>query len=193
MSIRINLLPYREAQRRDARRQFGVSVAASAGLALALMLAAHGVMTGYLLSQESRNTVIVSENTRLDGQIQEIKRLKSEIDALKARKGVIETLQTDRASAVQILDQMVRHTPEGVYLKSIKQMGIKVTVVGNAQSNELVATFMTNVNASKLLVNAKLVEIKAVDVGTRRLSEFTFTYDLQRQPAEAQAKATKRG
>ena len=100
MSVRINLLPYREAKRAEARRQMGVMAGGVAALGVVLVLLAHMVMSGYISSQETRNNFLVSENAALDKKIEEIKRLQGEIEALKARKSVIETLQFDRAAAV---------------------------------------------------------------------------------------------
>lgn len=184
MSIRINLLPYRAAQRRAARQQFSVLVALSAGLGLAALVATHGVIAGYILGQESRNAIIVAENKKLDEQIEDIKRLRAEIDALKARKTVIESLQSDRTAAAQVLDQMVRLAPDGVYLKGIKQQGLKVTVNGYAQSNQLVANFMSELGRSKYLGNPNLGEIKATKIDNRPLSEFTVTTELLRKTAD---------
>lgn len=180
MTNRINLLPYRDAKRKAANQQFGVMALLSGGLALALVLSAHGVTAGYLLAQDSRNDFISAENKGLDGQIEEIKQLKGEIDQLKARKDVIEMLQSDRASAVRILEQMVRLAPEGLYLKNIKQQGLKLTMTGLATSNEIVANFLGAIGSSQVLQKPELVEIKSSLVGTRRFSEFNLTAELIR-------------
>lgn len=192
MSTRINLLPYRSARRAAAKRQFGLMAAAAAGAGLAVVVAFHVAIAGYGLNQQSRNSIIVAENKVLNGKIEDITRLRAEIEALKSRKDVIETLQSDRSSTVQLLDQLVRLTPEGIYLKSIKQTGSKVSLVGYAQSNELVATFMLNLEASKFLNKPQLVEIKASTVGGRRLSEFNLTAELYKVKKEAESKDTKK-
>lgn len=192
MSTRINLLPYRAAQRQAARRQFGVLAAAAAGIGLAVIMAAHGVIAGYIQIQEAKNTAIAAENKKLDEQIEDIKRLRAEIDALKARKTVIESLQADRVAAAQILDQMVRLAPDGIYLKTLKQQGLKVTMSGYATTNDLVASFMLGLGDSKYLRGPALVEIKASNVGPRRLSEFTVTAELIRvQKAEDKKPGTQ--
>lgn len=183
MTKRINLLPYREAERKAANRQFGVMAIAAAGIGLALVLSAHGVTAGYILSQDSRNEIVTAENKKLDEQIEEIKRLKAEIDQMKARKGVIEILQSDRAVTVLVLEQMVRSVPDGIYLKSVKQEGSKLTINGMAVSNEMVATLMSAIEASGVLKKAELVEIKATMIGTRRFSEFNMTAEVARKIA----------
>lgn len=188
MSIRINLLPYREQKRGEARRQFTVLAAGVLGLAAAVVVLSHGIVAGYISVQETRNAFVTEENVKLDKKIDEIKGLQSEIEALKARKGVIETLQFERASAVQIMDQMVRLTPEGIYLKSLKQTGSTVNVTGYAMSNDLVSDYMIAVTGSKYLENPVLVEIKAAKEGERRVAEFSLNFSMAK-PKEVDAAA----
>lgn len=188
MSIRINLLPYREQKRGEARRQFAVLSAGVLGHAVAVVVLSHGIVAGYISVQETRNAYVMAENVKLDKKIEEIKGLQSEIEALKARKGVIETLQFERASAVQIMDQMVRLTPEGIYLKSLKQTGSKVNVTGYAMSNDLVSDYMVAITGSKYLENPVLVEIKAAKEGERRVAEFNLNFTIAK-PKEVEAAA----
>ena len=67
------------------------------------------------------------EIAKLDEQIKEIDKLRDQIQAVLARKQVVETLQANRSEAVHLLDQLVRQLPDGIYLKSVKQPGTKVT------------------------------------------------------------------
>jgi len=104
-----------------------------------------------------------------------------------SRKQVIETLQADRAQTVYLLEQLVRQTPDGVYLKSIKQTGYRVNLTGYAQSNARVSTLMRNLEASPHLENPSLVEIKVATVSGKRLSEFVMNVGIKRQQPEADA------
>ena len=83
---------------------------------------------------------------------------------------------------------MVKQMPEGVYLRSIKQDGTKVSLVGYAQSNARVSTLMRNIEASPWLEKPLLVEIKAVTVDKRRLNEFSLNASLKRDPVEVGGK-----
>jgi type IV pilus assembly protein PilN len=134
-----------------------------------------------------RNRFVKDENVKLDKEIEEIKKLKEEIQALLSRKQVIETLQADRAQTVYLLEQLVRQTPDGVYLRSIKQTGNKVNLSGYAQSNARVSTLMRNLEASPYLENPDLVEIKVANVNNKRLSEFIMNVSIKRQQSEADA------
>ena len=183
--IRINLLPWREARRKAHNLQFFILMGMVAGLAGSIVLLVHGYYATRISTQMERNRFLKEENKKLDKEIEEIKKLKEEIQALLSRKQVIETLQADRAQTVYLLEQLVRQTPDGVYLKSIKQNGNKVNLTGYAQSNARVSTLMRNLEASPYLENPDLVEIKVASVNNKRLSEFIMNVTIKRQQAEA--------
>src|SRR5258705_12045928 len=93
---------------------------------LLIVGAVHLAIAGYIAVQSDRNEFLKRENVRIDKEIEEIKKLKNEIAALLARKQIIERLQADRAQAVYLLQELVQQVPDGVYLKSIRQAGLKV-------------------------------------------------------------------
>ena len=188
--IRINLLPWREARRKAHNLQFFILMGMVAGLAASIVLLVHGYYATRISTQTERNRFLKDENAKLDKEIEEIKKLKEEIQALLSRKQVIETLQADRAQTVYLLEQLVRQTPDGVYLKSIKQTGYRVNLTGYAQSNARVSTLMRNLEASPHLENPSLVEIKVANVGGKRLSEFVMNVGIKRQQTEAEAAKT---
>ena len=185
--IRINLLPWREARRKAHNLQFFILMGMVAGLAASIVLLVHGYYATRISTQTERNRFLKDENAKLDKEIEEIKKLKEEIQALLSRKQVIETLQGDRAQTVYLLEQLVRQTPDGVYLKSIRQSGAKVNLTGYAQSNARVSTLMRNFEASPYLENPDLVEIKVANVNNKRLSEFMMNVSIKRLQTETEA------
>lgn len=185
--IRINLLPWREARRKAVNIQFYILIGMVAGLAASIVLLVHGYYATRIATQTERNRFLKDENDKLEKEIDEIKKLKEEIQALLSRKQVIETLQADRAQTVRLLDQLVRQTPDGVYLRSIKQAGAKVNLGGYAQSNARVSTLMRNLEASPYLEHPDLVEIRAATVNNKRLSEFTMNVQIKRQQTDSAA------
>ena len=185
--IRINLLPWREARRKAHNLQFYILMGMVAGLAASIVLLVHGYYATRISTQTERNRFLKDENAKLDKEIEEIKKLKEEIQALLSRKQVIETLQADRAQTVYLLEQLVRQTPDGVYLKSVKQTGYNVNLTGYAQSNARVSTLMRNLEASPYLENPALVEIKVANVNSKRLSEFVMNVSIKRQQPVADA------
>ncbi|HET7765936.1 MAG TPA: PilN domain-containing protein [Burkholderiales bacterium] len=189
--IRINLLPWREARRKAQRQHLGVLGGMVAVLGLLIVGAVHLTIAGYIAVQSERNEFLKKENVRLDKEIEEIKKLKTEIAALLARKQIIERLQADRAQAVYLLQELVQQVPDGVYLKSIKQTGLKVNLTGYSQSNARVSTLMRNFSGSPYLENPELVEIKAATVSNKRVSEFNMNVSVKRLGGEEAGKASK--
>jgi len=181
--IRINLLPHREQARQERQRQFVSLAIGLAVLGLAVVGLVHVIMASRIDNQEGRNQLLKSEIAKLDEQIKEIDKLREQTQALLARKQVVETLQTNRTEAVHLLDQMVRQLPDGIYLRSVKQVDTKVTMIGYAQSNARVSTLMRNIESSPWLQQPELVEIKSVVLPNTkdvRVNEFTLNFRVKR-------------
>ncbi len=166
MSYRINLLPHREIRREKQKKQF-LFIAGGTGVAAVLVALAVGFVISLQIDRQTeRNNLIREANARLDQQIRQIATLRADIEALKARQTAVETLQTDRTVPVHLLDELVRFTPQGTFLKSVSQKGREVTMIGVAQSNERVSDLLRNLSReSTWLERPLLVEIRAVPLG----------------------------
>ena len=182
--IRINLLPHRELKRGARQRQFYIQASMIVGLGVLIVFLVHSIISARISYQTDRNRYLEREIAILDAQIDEIKKLKEQIQVLLARKKVVESLQTDRAETVHLLDQLARQLPDGVYLKSVKETGNRVDLVGYAQTNARVSTLLRNIESTPWFESPNLVEIKAVTQGNTRLSEFNMNFLLTRAKQE---------
>ena len=182
--IRINLLPHREEKRKARQKQFAIlaGLAAAVGIAVAGLL--WFVFDTQIDNQKARNNYLTTEIAKLDKQIDEIKRIREETASLLSKKQVVEGLQSNRSEPVYLLDQLLRQLPEGLYLKSIKQTGAKISVTGYAQSNARVSAFMRNIEASPYLGSPNLIEIKSVILNTQRANEFILDFLIKRVVAD---------
>ena len=194
--IRINLLPHREIKRQARRRQFYILCGVVAGVGAAIVIAVGGVIQGQISAQKENNEFIKKENAKLDTEIKEIGKLREEIEGLKARQKAVEDLQGDRNLPVHVLDELVKNTPEGIYLRSIKQTGGRVSLSGLALNQAKVADYVRNLgNNSAWLANPELVEIRATTAAqgtqTRRLNDFTLNISIRRPKVEDPATAAK--
>ena len=188
--ILINLLPHREAARKRKREAFFASLGAAA---VAGGLIAGGTYIWFqaqISSQQSKNQLLQTEITRLEGQIKEISTLQQEIAALRARQQAVEDLQADRNLPVHLLNELVRQLPDGVYITTLKQENQVVTLTGSAQSNERVSELLRNtLYNSRWLEKPELVEIKSTSVAQRRLFDFSMRVSLKRPQAATAAAA----
>lgn len=198
MRIRINLLPHREARRERQKKTFYALTFLSFVAGIALVGLVWSVLQGYISGQQERNQYIENENRKLDVQIKEIATLRQEIEALRARQRAVEDLQADRNQPVYLMDELTKQTPEGIYLRAIKQEERKVNVAGWAASNERVSEFLRNLqNNSRYLERPELVEIKIAGQTPqnvqRRLFEFSLNFFLRPTPERAQRQQAARG
>lgn len=184
--IRINLLPHREEKRKQKKAAFValMVLGAIAGAGVVLMV---GTYNAHRISvQNERNRVIGSAIKDLDKKIVEIASLKQEIEALKARQQAVEDLQGDRNQPVYLMDELVKQTPQGVYLKSFKQDGQKVALNGYAQSQERVSELLRNLaGASPWLERPDLIEVRASTLpqgktAGKKVVEFSMTVGIKR-------------
>jgi type IV pilus assembly protein PilN len=182
--IRINLLPHREEAKKARREQFFVLAGLVSVLGLLVVFAGYTLIGGAISNQEAGNNYLKSEIALLDKDLDQIKRLKEQTQALLARKQVIESLQRDRGETVYLLSELVKQVPEGIYLKSLKQDGLKVNITGYAQSNARLSALMRNLEASPWLEAPQLIESKAVILNGRRINEFGMNFVLTRVQSE---------
>jgi len=184
--ISINLLPHREAAKKRRKETFQINMvlAALGGLLIAGLI--YWYFQVMIEGQQEKNNLLRSEIKVLEAQIKEIAGLEAEITALRARQKAVEDLQSDRNLPVHMLNELVRQLPDGVYISSIKQDGLLVTMQGTAQSNERISEMLRNLTeGTPWFSKPELMEIvaKTVDVTAkdkRRAAAFTLRFNLAR-------------
>jgi type IV pilus assembly protein PilN len=183
--IRINLLPHREAKRKLKKTAFIALMVLGAIAGGAVVLAVGGYNARHIAIQEKRNASLKVANLALDKQIAEIATLEQEIAALKARQQAVEDLQGDRNQPVYLFDELVKQTPQGLFLKSFRQEGQRVILTGSAQSQERVAELLRNLTSgSPWLEKPDLTEIRAVPLPQsktgKKIEDFTMSVAIKR-------------
>lgn len=184
--IRINLLPHREEKRKQKKAAFAALLVLCAIIGILVVLAVGGYNARRNAIQNERNGTIKGAIVQLDKRIVEIATLKQEIEALKARQQAVEDLQGDRNQPVYLLEELVRQTPQGVYLKSFKQEGQRVALNGIAQSQERVAELLRNLTTgSPWLELPQLGEVRSETLtGSKtgkKVGAFTLNVGIKRQ------------
>lgn len=182
----LNLLPWREEQRRERKRQFTRLLGLAGALGLVIVLAMFAVNSGRIALQDARNQLLSAEIAALDASLREIRHLKQQIEALEARRAAVARLQASRTLPVHLLDEVVNRVPQGVMLKSLKQSD-RLSLAGYAQSNGRVSELLRSLEAgADWLGQPELVEIKSASLGqgrdARRLFEFTIATSATDKP-----------
>ena len=189
----VNLLPYHAERRADKRKKVFMSLGGAA-VAGALLVFLGGMVIDHQTEEAQRiNSILTQKNAEMDKQIVEVNTLKKDIEDLLQRQQAVESLQNERNRPVQLLEELVRQVPEGVYLTSLKQDGDKFTISGVAQSNERVSDLLRNLSSVPWLDRAELGESVATTMTNnlkeqRRLINFTVRFQWK---AEAGAGAGK--
>jgi type IV pilus assembly protein PilN len=170
---RINLLPWREAERKRKRQEFGAAFALALVVAAVIAFGVRMQMQSAIDEQHARNQYLKDEIANLDKQITEILDLEQQKERLLARMQVIEQLERSRPEIVHVFDQLVKTTPDGIYLTSIKQTDRRIQIKGVAQSSTRVASYMRNLDASEWLADPSL-DILETKGSNDSGSEFTL-------------------
>jgi type IV pilus assembly protein PilN len=182
---RINLLAWREAQRKERKLAFTVALGAAAVCACVATIAVYLLYDGMIDAQESRNQMLQAQIKILDRQIEEINNLEQTKRQFIARMEIIEKLQRSRPEIVHVFDQIVKTLPDGVYLTSVTQSDDHLKFTGVAQSSTRVSAFMRNIDSSQWMRNPTLEVIQS-STGAFGSS---FTLDAQETAESAGADA----
>lgn len=172
---RINLLPWREDQRKERQQNFLVASAGAVLIGMVTIMLVSWTFDRFIRYQNQRNDILTREIALLDEKIEEIKGLERQKERLLARMEIIERLQKSRPEVVHLFDELVRTLPDGVYLTSLKQSNRRLEIKGVAESTTRVSAYMRNIDASEWLENPGLQVIETVEVGPRKKAEFGLT------------------
>ena len=175
---RINLLPWREQERKVRRREFMVALGGAAFAAVVFVLAGKLLYSSWIDSQSAKNNLLKKEIVKLDAQIADIQDLENRKQRLVARMEIIEKLQRKRPEIVHLFDELVKTVPEGIYLTQIKETGKKLEMKGVAQSSTRVSTFMRNIDASSWMDNPQLQVVETSKDSSTGGSSFTLSSDV---------------
>ncbi len=181
---RINLLPWREADRKKRQRDFGVAMGGGVVVAVAVVLAAIFAFSQMISNQEDRNRRLTDEVAELEKSIKEIDGLEAQKERLLARMEIISELQKSRPEIVHLFDELVRQLPEGVYLTGMKQTGASVEIRGVAQSSTRVSALMRRIDASEWLADPEVDRVETTTAGASRQAEFIVNLKQVRKDDE---------
>lgn len=178
---RINLLPWRAAERKERQKNFAIAALLAVVLGGLIMWLVNTGIQSRIDHQNARNQRLQQEIATLDEQIKEIRDLRLRKERLLARMAAIDDLQRARPEVVFLFDQMARIMPEGVYLTEFTQNGRNLLFKGVAESSTRVSALMRNIAASPTMADPRLQVVQSGQQqrgeavrGPGRRAEFTL-------------------
>ncbi len=184
---RINLLPWREALRKEKQQEYLTTLGFFALIAAVVVGGVHFYNNERIDYQKSRNAYLDEQIASLDKKIEEIRELEKQKERLLARMRAIEELQGNRPLIVHLFDEVVESIPDGVSLIELTQKDHKVTIDGVAQSNARVSSFMRNLDKAETLTNPQLDIVHASSDDATRVSNFTLRFDQVLPKSESES------
>ena len=183
---RINLLPWREEDRKRRQREFLVAMGGAFVGAVVVLGGLLFTFSQMIDTQSDRNARLTEEIAVLDKSITETDGLERQKERLLARMEIIEQLQRSRPEVVHLFDEMTRQLPEGVYLTGLKQTGSQVELKGVAQSSTRVSALMRNIDGSEWFADPDVQKVETTDKGPARQAEFTLALRQIRMDGETE-------
>ena len=172
---RINLLPWREAERKKRQQDFMVALGGAVMAAVGVIGLTWFMFEQMIDGQQARNQRLEAEIAELEKSITEIDSLERQKERLLARMEIIEQLQRSRPEIVHLFDEMVRQLPEGVHLTGMRQTGSRVEIRGVAQSSTRVSALMRQADQSDWLTDPSVTRVETTESGPARQAEFVVT------------------
>lgn len=145
---KINLLPWREEERAEKTKQFGLSALLTGIIGAVAVYAGVQFANGKVSHQQARNAFLQTEIDNLKKDLKEIEELESTKSNLLARMAIIQELQARRPQVVHTFQELAERVPDGVFMSSMKQERNVLSFEGKADSNARVSTLMRNLGAS---------------------------------------------
>ncbi|MFY8273915.1 PilN domain-containing protein [Pseudoalteromonas sp. SSDWG2] len=175
----INLLPWREAARKEAQQNFVTVLVVVVFAAFASMFALSMVYNAMIDGQNVRNNFLTKEIQILDKRIAEIRELDKKKESLQQRMRLIEELQSNRNLGTRIMDEVAKIVPSGVYFTTLERRGNAIQITGKSESNNRLSTMIRQVEGSYLLERASLQGIVAGEEDSRLLSDFNMQFSVK--------------
>ncbi|MBW2065835.1 MAG: PilN domain-containing protein [Deltaproteobacteria bacterium] len=178
--IKINLLPFREARKKEnIRRQITVYFLSTA-LLMTVMVYYFIQLNSTIGSLKKEEENVRAELKRYQNTINKIRQLEKKIKEINAKLNVIKELEKNKTGPVHLLEEITYAVPKDkLWLNSLKESGGKLTLSGTAMDNETVALFMTNLEKSEYINSVELQSTRMRSLPQYRLNVSDFVLECR--------------
>lgn len=192
--IRINLLPFRAARKKENIRRQLTIFALTVVFALVVMAYYFMKLSSTLSDREKEEQQIKVELAGYKKTIERINNLEKKIAEIRKKLDVIKDLEKKKTGPVLLLDQIAMAVPkEKLWLTSFVEKKGKLTLNGTAMDNETVAVFMTNLENAELITAVDLKSTRLRSLPKYKLSVSDFSLECTTYAFKEEKKAKKTG
>jgi type IV pilus assembly protein PilN len=192
--IRINLLPYRAARKKEnIRYQVNVFIGSVVCLLL-LIFWYNSLLNGNIADLNSEISTTREQVAKYQAINKEIAEIKSTLALIEKKIEVITALERDRKAPVQNLDGIYQLLVEKrMWYSQIEEKGDNIKISGVAIDNQTVADYMTRIEKSERFQNVRLAAIKQYKLqGKEDVSLKQFDVNFQKKPTPKSAAEVKK-
>lgn len=192
--IRINLLPFRAARKKEnIRRQLTIFVLSVVFL-FVVMAYYYMKLSSTLSNLKKEEQQISVELAGYKKTIARINSLEKKIAEIRKKLDVIKDLEKKKTGPVLLLDQIAMAVPkEKLWLTSLDEKKGKLTLNGTAMDNETVAVFMTNLENSELITSVDLKSTRLRSLPKYKLSVSDFSLECTTYAFKEEKKSAPKG
>jgi type IV pilus assembly protein PilN len=179
--IKINLLPYREKEKKENIVQQIVIVTGSFIFFILVLVWLQVWVSSSIGNLESQLKESESTLTDLDKKIGNLEKYKNQKTELENKLGVIATLEENRLAPLKTLDSLSMLVPsKDIWLVKLTQKGSNLRIEGIGRDNIVVADFMKSIEKFDPIKSVDLISSKKTDVSGFTLQQFTFSCVLKK-------------
>lgn len=160
MLVQINLLPWREQQRKREKNQLIAWFVAVILIVMLFTVLVNFVISNWTKNQEIRNQMLQQEIKIYEQRSKEIKDMKIQRQNLISQMASIDQLQTRQELMIHLFDELSMVLSEGIILISMEKRNSKIILSGYAQTHNDIAQAMKNMEVNSWLHNPELLGIK---------------------------------
>ena len=174
----INLLPWRENDKKQKQKNFYIFLVINCFITLTLCFIWQRYMSEIIEVQNQRNKYLQVETAMVDKDIAEIDIIKAEKIRLVHRIELIQKLDQQRSLITHLLNIVPVVTPSGVYLDSIHFDRGRVDIKGKAKSTGQVSKMVRNIENTEWLEDALLPSIVSSTAQSMTLYDFYLNFNV---------------
>lgn len=183
MSIKINLLPWREIHRKNETKKFLSYSMIGLLFLIIISLLTKYYINGLAAKQMDSNEVLKNEIEILNGMINKLEKIKKEKSTLIERIILFQEVENSSVLVIHFFDELIKIMPKQIYLSHIKGKGNRVVLQGHSDSSPLISLLMQKIENNPWMNAPNLIEIKNEKL-LRENNSFSLSFTLKSKPGE---------